>query len=113
MTATETLRRLLSDAGVHYDVLGDYTTYATSEGLSWALKDNYDGTLSLNLGGRLSPEEAAATVVGRTAAVSTVVDDDGVGDTRCCQCGHTVGHWFTYCPWCGSRFVERRWEKMT
>lgn len=107
MTASKRLRALLRAANIEYDTLGDYYTTTTIDGRRWVLRDNYDGTLALNLGGRYRPEDAVDAIRGRVETeVHTVADEDGVGYSTCGACGRTVGEWFDYCPWCGARFRE-------
>lgn len=113
MSASKALRRLLRAAGVEYDTLGQYYTSVSSGYLGWVVRDNYDGTLMVCVGGRHSPEEAVEIITGRTATdrtatVTTTVDDDGVGTSTCDACGRASGEWFQYCPWCGRKFIKRR-----
>lgn len=107
MSATERLRSILDDRGIEYGLLGAYCTYVTVDACQYAIKDNYDDTLSIDLAGRYSPERAIDAMLGHGTTVITTVDDDGVGRSVCSECAYTVGEWFRFCPWCGSRFVRR------
>ena len=112
MSATDALRAALSAAGIEYGYLGDYTTYVTSRGFSWALTDNYDGTLSASIN-RATPDETMRVITGHgTAHVLSTYDDDGVGHSECGGCGRTVAEHFRHCPWCGARFttIERTYR---
>lgn len=112
MSATDALRTNLSDAGIEYGYLGDYTTYVTSRGISWALTDNYDGTVAASVN-RTTPDEAMRVITGHDAAhVVSVYDDDGVGHSECGECGRTVAERMWFCPWCGARFtmIERSYR---
>ena len=114
MSATDALRANLSAAGIEYGRLGDYTTYVTSRGFSWTLTDNYDGeTVSAHVH-RLTSGEVVALVneCSEPAHVLSTYDDDGVGHSECGGCGHTIGEWFRFCPWCGAKFttIERTYR---
>lgn len=107
MTASKRLRALLRADGIEYGSLGDYYTTVTLDGHKWVIRDNYDGTVAIHLGGRFAPEDAVDAIRGRVETiVHTVVDDDGVGYSTCGACGRVVGEWFDYCPGCGARFTE-------
>ena len=105
MSATEALRASLDAAHMDYGILGD-TTYVTYRGLSWALTDNYDGTLSASIN-RATPDETMRVITGHgTAHVLSTYDDDGVGHSECGGCGRTVAEHMRFCPWCGARFTK-------
>jgi hypothetical protein len=108
MSATETLRANLSDAGIEYGRLGDYNTRVAVGGLSWFVDDNLDGTMNAStFVSDMSPNEVMRVITGReTAHVLSTYDDDGVGHSECCGCGRTVGENMRFCPWCGARFTE-------
>lgn len=109
MNGSETLRNLLDSANVKYDELGKYTTIVRNNGVSWTVYDNYDGTVSAYVTGKLSPDDALGivTLSEHVSTMTVVVDEDGLGRSTCDSCGRGVGEWFIYCPWCGSRFTER------
>ena len=106
MSASERLRALLRAENVEYGQLGACYTSVTLGGRKWVIRDNYDGTVAIHLGGRFAPEDAVALVCGSTAEMLVVSDEDGVGHSECRACGRTVGQHFNYCPWCGARFTE-------
>ena len=106
MTATETLRTHLQERGIHYGMLGGYTTRVSTDRVSWTIRDVYDGTLTLDSSRHFTPEEVIA-IIDRSTKMSVVVDGDGVGRATCCSCGRTVGQYYAYCPWCGRRFDQK------
>lgn len=110
MTASDTLRRHLEDAGLEYGKLGDYTTRVTHRGMSFTMEDCYDGVLDVVVS-RLTSDEAVSLITGQCRGVPKryVYYGDGVGHSECTACGGIVISGYGYCPWCGIRLegVER------
>jgi hypothetical protein len=106
MSASETLRVNLESAGIKYGYLGGYYTNVATGDVMWVMRDNYDGTLSIDLGGNYTPDEVVAIITGHreSAAKRNVYYGDGVGHSECTACGRTVSIGSSYCQWCGVRF---------
>lgn len=109
MSATEELRVRLERLGIRYGQLGDYYTMVHRDGLTWTMRDQFDGHLTVGVSQPLEPAQAV-DLLPRVTAMASTCDEDGVGHSECLACGRTVGPQFNYCPWCGSRFEERRTE---
>lgn len=41
----------------------------------------------------------------RRSVIRTTYKGDGVGHSKCSECGRTVGPQYLFCPWCGARFA--------
>lgn len=106
MSASKTLRAILTEEGIEFGTLGGYTTFVAADGVSWCFRDMYDGTLVASAS-KLVAMQAMEIVRGRNATMRVEVNDDGVGRAECFKCGRTVGQHYRYCPWCGARFARR------
>lgn len=103
MTATDELRRMLTDAGVEWKAPASYdgsTKYDTIVDDHWF--HEYDGRITVH---GLTPEQAIAATVGR-GTCHKVLDFDGAA-WICSECGEHIGprRW-NFCPNCGRKVVD-------
>lgn len=131
MTATNELRRLLDERGVHWWAGEDERkTLWESNGLTWEYFNDENGDAWLGFLGAceqdITPEQAIAATLGNdglertndgvaergTCHMEYTVWDDGtcVWGCICSGCGkkfeYETGEGWDYCPKCGARIVE-------
>ena len=111
MTATDELRRLLSEAGVEYKVPASYdgsTKYDTIVDDYWF--HEYDGRITVH---GLTPEQAIEATLGRGTCRKVRVHEVIEDEMHCSECGRFLGFAgdigappYNYCPNCGAKVVD-------
>jgi membrane protease subunit (stomatin/prohibitin family) len=112
MTATDELRRMLTDAGVEWDygITGAASTRFNANGVELTFVGMRDGVTCSTI---LTPEQAIAATLGRgTCRLKPweMERDTGYYDCMQCGCGYVadVGDWaeWHFCPICGAKVVD-------
>ena len=100
MTATDELRRMLTEAEVEYTTEGVETFYGR-HCHAWPINDN-DLCVSMAY---ITPAQAIAATLAR-GTCHKVLDFDGAA-WICSECGEHIGprRW-NYCPNCGAKVVD-------
>ena len=117
MTATNELRRMLTDAGVKYFGVDEHTTYCDGilDDTKWGLWRvfEYDGLLHIMFsddGDFVTPQEAIAAIVGRgTCHIKEVASYGYSFECSECKAWYVVGALrgeFRFCPNCGRKVVD-------
>ena len=101
MTATERLRKLLTERGVEWTASGTDTCWTSADGYPMRAWDTTNGT-HMRVAD-LTPEQAIAATLG-AGTRRNLACHKGCTEFMCSECGaHYLGFRFSFCPHCGAR----------
>ena len=115
MTATERVRELLDDRGVHWWADEDERkTLWESNDLTWEYFNDENGDAWLGFLGAceqdVTPEQAVAATLGQGTCHVKAAKKIGDSFGFSLSCGHSMVNPFNdhpdYCPWCGRKVVD-------